>query len=350
MPDRATAVPERPSARAHTPRVEWSQARRPPSTTDAGRESAEGSRRSAAPSFGIIQGAGNRAIASLLRPMPVQRDAQAGPTDVTGPNGTGAGTPRDMRPTLKRGSIGDDVRTVQAVLAARGWPVPIDGQFGAETAAYVCLLQHRWHIDVDATVGRDTWAAVDAELEPGGDEGSGSNAVADEAAGAAGGPGPSTEFATSAAAVAVLGNGPAVQRQESGNPGGGSGSERPAPTVAAVGPGSVGPDVMLIQVGLQIAFPAAGIVADAAFGDATEAYVLLYQHDHGLAVDGAVGPETRIHLDPMLSMQRHLAASEELQSIFDDLQAMTEAQRASAMPQVVPKILAETRTLGERDF
>jgi hypothetical protein len=49
-------------------------------------------------------------------------------------------------------------------------------------------------------------------------------------------------------------------------------------------------------------------------------------------------------------MQRHLAASEELRSIIDDLQAMTDAQRASALPQLVPKILAATRTLGERDF
>jgi peptidoglycan hydrolase-like protein with peptidoglycan-binding domain len=331
--------------------VEWSQARRPPSTTDAGRGSAEGSRSSAAsaPSFGIIHGAGNRAIASLLRPMPVQRDAQAGPKDVTGPNGTGAGVPLDVRPTLRRGSTGDEVRTVQAVLVARGWPVSVDGQFGAETAAYVCLLQHRWSIDVDATVGRDTWAAVDAELEAGGNEGAGSPVV-DAAAGAAVGPGPSTETATSAAAVAVLGNGPAVQRQESGTTGEGSGSERPAPAVDTVGPGSVGPDVLMIQVGLQIAFPAAEIVRDATFGDATEAYVLLYQHDHGLAVDGTVGPETRIHLDPILSMQRHLAASEELRSIIDDLQAMTDAQRASALPQLVPKILAATRTLGERDF
>jgi peptidoglycan hydrolase-like protein with peptidoglycan-binding domain len=144
----------------------------------------------------------------------------------SGPNGTGAAVPPDTRPTLRRGSTGDDVRTVQAVLVARGWPVAIDGQFGAETAAYVCLLQHRWHIDVDATVGRDTWAAVDAELEPGGNEGSGNNAVVDEAAGAAGGPGPSTEIATSAAAGAAVGNGPALQRQESGNAGKGSGSER----------------------------------------------------------------------------------------------------------------------------
>jgi peptidoglycan hydrolase-like protein with peptidoglycan-binding domain len=282
--------------------------------------------------------------------MPVQRDAPAGPKDVTGPNGTGAVAPPAVRPTLRRGSTGDDVRTVQAVLMARGWPVSIDGQFGAETAAYVCLLQQQWHIDVDATVGRDTWAAVDAELEPAGDEESGTSAVADAAAAAAGGPGPSTEVATSAAAAAALASRPAVQRQEPGRAEGGSGDGGPGRTVTTVGPGSVGPDVMMIQVGLQLAFPAAGIVADAVFGDATEAYVLLYQHDHGLAVDGTVGPETRSHLDPMLSMQRHLAASEELASIFSDLQAMTEAQLMSAMPAVVPRILAATRTLGERDF
>jgi len=297
-----------------------------------------------------MQAAGNRAIASLLAPTPVQRDVPTGPTGVTGPSGAGADGSRDVRPTLSRGSTGDDVRTVQSVLVARGSPVSIDGQLGTETAAYVCLLQHRWHIDVTGTVDRDTWAAVDAELDTSGDQEAGSTQVVKEAAAWGGGAGPSTEMATAAATVAALENGPAVQREEAGNAAADPGAERRASSAATIGPGSTGPDVMVIQAGLQIAFPAAGIAWDGVFGDATEAHVLLYQLRHGLVPDGIVGPETRSRLDPTLSMQRHAAASEELVSLLSDFDAMTDLERAAAFPEVMPKIAAAARTLVERDF
>jgi peptidoglycan hydrolase-like protein with peptidoglycan-binding domain len=298
-----------------------------------------------------MQGAGNRAIASLLRPATVQRDAPAspaGPKSDTASDATGGGTaagPPVARPTLRRGSSGDDVRYVQTVLTAQGWNVSVDGQFDAQTAAYVCLFQHRWHIDVDGSVGRDTWAALDAEIEPGGNDRQ--SAVADAAAAVSGGPGPSTEFATSAAADAAKGNPPAVQRQEAGDAAGTSSGKRAA--VTTVGPGSIGSVVMLVQAGLQMRFGSAGIAADGIFGDSTLAYVLLYQHDHGLTTDGIVGPETRVRLDPMLSMQRHLAASEELSSLVGDLQAMNQDQLASALPTLIPRIQAAMRTLGQQD-
>ncbi len=290
-----------------------------------------------------MEAVGNRATASLLHPVP------EGSKDAPGTEDKPAAEPPVVRPTLRRGSNGDDVSFVQAVLVSRGWPVAVDGQFDAETAAYVCLLQQRWHIDIDGTVGRDTWAALDAELEPGGEPLNGSG-VADAAAAISGGPGPATEYAASAAAVAARQDQPAVQRQEAGDGGGETGGKEPASSVDAVGPGSISPDVMLIQLGLKMAFPGAAIALDGIYGDATRAYVLLYQHDHGLAIDGIVGPQTRVHLDPTLSAQRHVAASEELLSILEDLEKMTDDQRAAALPQIGPRIIAATKTLGEQDF
>jgi hypothetical protein len=52
----------------------------------------------------------------------------------------------------------------------------------------------------------------------------------------------------------------------------------------------------------------------------------------------------------MLSMQRHIAASEELASIFDDLQADDRRAARERDAAASLKILAATRTLGERDF
>jgi hypothetical protein len=59
--------------------------------------------------------------------------------------------------------------------------------------------------------------------------------------------------------------------------------------------------------------------------------------------------DTRVRLDPVPSMLRHMAASDELASLLDDLQQMTREQQASALPDMVPRILAATKTLGERD-
>lgn len=63
-------------------------------------------------------------------------------------------------PTLKAGSSGADVRTVQGLLCARGHQVAIDGAFGTQTTAAVRDLQRAAKLAVDGIVGPDSWTAL----------------------------------------------------------------------------------------------------------------------------------------------------------------------------------------------
>ena len=61
-----------------------------------------------------------------------------------------------LRPLLRRGSAGDDVRTVQRLLG-----LPVDGIFGPETDAAVRGFQRANGLQADGLVGPQTWAALD---------------------------------------------------------------------------------------------------------------------------------------------------------------------------------------------
>ena len=63
-------------------------------------------------------------------------------------------------PTLKQGASGAHVRTVQALLVARFYPVTVDGVFGPATAATVERLQGNAHLTADGVVGPRTWPAL----------------------------------------------------------------------------------------------------------------------------------------------------------------------------------------------
>jgi lysozyme len=66
-----------------------------------------------------------------------------------------------MNPTLRRGSRGEDVRRLQAALAAQRFsPGPIDGVFGPRTLAAVRAFQQAKGLRVDGIVGPKTWAAL----------------------------------------------------------------------------------------------------------------------------------------------------------------------------------------------
>jgi peptidoglycan hydrolase-like protein with peptidoglycan-binding domain len=80
-----------------------------------------------------------------------------------GGGGGGKGGTKDVPPfpgTVKRGSRGPGVRAVQARLAARGWKVTADGDFGPATEAVVRAFQKEKHLGVDGIVGPQTWAAL----------------------------------------------------------------------------------------------------------------------------------------------------------------------------------------------
>jgi peptidoglycan hydrolase-like protein with peptidoglycan-binding domain len=65
------------------------------------------------------------------------------------------------RPTLSRGTVGDDVRRLQrALTAALGRTVPIDGTFGADTETAVRDYQRSRGLGVDGIAGPLTWDAL----------------------------------------------------------------------------------------------------------------------------------------------------------------------------------------------
>ena len=63
-------------------------------------------------------------------------------------------------PLQQVGSTGEDVRTVQLLLAAHGHPVAVDGVFGPLTQAAVVEVQTEAGIVADGIVGPQTWAVL----------------------------------------------------------------------------------------------------------------------------------------------------------------------------------------------
>ena len=63
-------------------------------------------------------------------------------------------------PLVKYGDIGGDVRTVQALCAARFHYLAVDGIFGQQTRAAVVAVQKDHGIAVDGVVGPQTWPVL----------------------------------------------------------------------------------------------------------------------------------------------------------------------------------------------
>lgn len=64
-------------------------------------------------------------------------------------------------PTLKKGSTGEHVESLQGLLVARSHPeIVVDGAFGAKTDQAVRAVQQWGGITVDGVVGKDTWAVA----------------------------------------------------------------------------------------------------------------------------------------------------------------------------------------------
>ena len=74
-----------------------------------------------------------------------------------------SGGESDMLPTLKRGSSGMSVKSLQTLLKFRGCSLPkygVDGDFGAETEAAVKVFQTAAKLTADGIVGPKTWKAL----------------------------------------------------------------------------------------------------------------------------------------------------------------------------------------------
>jgi len=63
-------------------------------------------------------------------------------------------------PIQQVGSTGEDVRTVQYLLAVHGHPVTVDGQFGPVTKTAVQAFQSAKGLTADGIVGNHTWEAL----------------------------------------------------------------------------------------------------------------------------------------------------------------------------------------------
>jgi peptidoglycan hydrolase-like protein with peptidoglycan-binding domain len=63
-------------------------------------------------------------------------------------------------PTLKRGSKGEHVQSLQGLLCARSRPLKLDGDFGPATEAAVKAVQRWGHVAADGEVGPKTWPVL----------------------------------------------------------------------------------------------------------------------------------------------------------------------------------------------
>lgn len=70
-----------------------------------------------------------------------------------------------VKPVLRKGSRGDNVRELQRLLNDLGYDCGVaDGVFGAKTEAAVKAFQTDHGLKADGIVGRNTWAALDAAV------------------------------------------------------------------------------------------------------------------------------------------------------------------------------------------
>ena len=64
--------------------------------------------------------------------------------------------------TLKLGSVGENVKTLQTALNRAGCNLTVDGIFGAKTATAVKIFQKQYGLTADGIVGDKTWEKLDS--------------------------------------------------------------------------------------------------------------------------------------------------------------------------------------------
>lgn len=109
----------------------------------------------------------------------------------TGEAPAAAPKPTDARPILRRGKKGPVVEQAQRLLAAHGYDIKIDGDFGPGTDNIVREFQESRGLMADGVIGPTTWAALRAKpgTEPQQQTLAGSPAVTQPASQAGGGRG-----------------------------------------------------------------------------------------------------------------------------------------------------------------
>ncbi len=220
--------------------------------------------------------------------------------------GTGGGADTGISwPTLKYGAQGEDVRTLQYLLTARGYSLAIDGDFGPETESRVIDFQRGKGLSVDGIVGPQTWSALVMTIQSG-SSGSAVTALQRQLY---------YVYGYSLAVDGVFGSetadkvrefqsyakidvdgivGPITWRHllalKSGATGGTVPSPTPSPAWPIVRYGSQGEDVRTLQY--LLAARGYSLDIDGIFGDETESKVKAFQSANGLSADGIVGTQT----------------------------------------------------------
>lgn len=155
-------------------------------------------------------------------------------------------------PTLRRGSRGTAVKTLQSRLRALGYSVgAVDGIFGSQTDSAVRAFQRRKRLVADGIVGAKTWAALGT-----------------------------TSTSTSGTGSTSGGSSTA-----------GSTSSTTSGTTPTLKTGSSGSAVIRLQKALRAnGYWLSGV--DGKYGQTTQQAVMAVQKYHGLTRDGICGPAT----------------------------------------------------------
>jgi len=144
------------------------------------------------------------------------------------------------RTTIRNGSTGSDVETLQMMLnEVYGSVLVVDGIFGNKTEGLVKQYQENNHLVVDGIVGSETWDRLEGRLMT-------------------------------------------------------------SSTRTTVRNGSTGSDVRALQSMLNEIYGSV-LVIDSIFGNKTEGLVKQYQQETSLVVDGIVGPATWTSLEDRFS-------------------------------------------------
>lgn len=186
--------------------------------------------------------------------MPYSEFEAQRPFTVEAPTGGGGAQPSTPgtephisatnRPTLRRGSSGQDVKDLQVLLQKQGYSIVPDGVFGARTEQAVRSFQSSYGLMADGVVGAQTWAALEGAMEP-------------------------------------------SRPSEPSQPGGPTQPSISRPTLTQ---GSSGEHVRYLQQKLtELQY---SVVVDGVFGPRTASAVRSFQSSYGLRADGVVDPQT----------------------------------------------------------
>ncbi|GAB3821313.1 hypothetical protein GCM10028820_29380 [Tessaracoccus terricola] len=223
----------------------------------------------------------------------------------SGPSGGGSGGGQQptntARPTLRRGSSGEDVRYLQQKLTEHGAWLSLDGQFGAATESAVRSFQARVGLTADGVVGPNTWAALEGATTGGGTTGGATGGSTGGSSGGWGGSSGGSGGSSGGSSGGWGGSSGGSGGGDSGGSGGwggssggstgGSGGSTGGTTVRpTLRRGATGEDVRHLQQ--RLSFWGYSLTADGQFGPATESMVRSFQRSRGLVADGVVGPQT----------------------------------------------------------